>query len=198
MKRIPAIPTKFANTQFRSRLEARWAAFFDQLGWQWDYETLDLNGYIPDFIVPFPEPLLVEVRPLLGSPDHWLDGAEAHDGAALAMTQIKRSGWKGKGLLVGANLHEARDAGGGVVSGLAIAGGIYFDTACEGPDRTCFFYSSTFGFSACCSGPIDVNGDFWCLRCGHRDRHARLTASALLRAAWREAGNLVQWLKPRT
>jgi hypothetical protein len=46
-----AIPTKYRGVQFRSRLEARWAAFFDLVGWPWRYEPLDLNGYIPDFIV---------------------------------------------------------------------------------------------------------------------------------------------------
>lgn len=49
--KIAAIPTKYAGVQFRSRLEARWAAMFDLLGWKWEYEPIDLNGYIPDFIV---------------------------------------------------------------------------------------------------------------------------------------------------
>ena len=62
-----AIPTMYAGVQFRSRLEARWAAFFDLLDWKWEYEPIDLNGYIPDFLVtpPMDEPLLVEVKPLV-------------------------------------------------------------------------------------------------------------------------------------
>lgn len=48
---MAAIPTKYRGVQFRSRLEARWAAFFDLVGWPWRYESLDLDGYIPDFIV---------------------------------------------------------------------------------------------------------------------------------------------------
>lgn len=40
--------------QFRSRLEARWAYIFDSMGWIWEYEPIDLNGYIPDFIVDIP------------------------------------------------------------------------------------------------------------------------------------------------
>lgn len=43
------IPTLYAGTQFRSRLEARWAALFDLLGWPWEYEPIDLPGWIPDF-----------------------------------------------------------------------------------------------------------------------------------------------------
>ena len=60
-----AIPTRYAGVNFRSRLEARWAAMFDLLNWRWDYEPLDLAGYIPDFVLQFSEPLLVEVKPAM-------------------------------------------------------------------------------------------------------------------------------------
>lgn len=46
-----AIPTKYDGIQFRSRTEAKWAAFMDLLGWSWEYEPLDFDGYIPDFLV---------------------------------------------------------------------------------------------------------------------------------------------------
>jgi|TARA_R100000152_G_C6774785_1_gene202773 hypothetical protein len=46
---IKAHPTTYNNTAFRSRLEARWAAFFDAAGWRWEYEPVDLNGWSPDF-----------------------------------------------------------------------------------------------------------------------------------------------------
>lgn len=46
---IKAIPTTYKSTMFRSRLEARWAAFFDLLEWKWLYEPVDFNGWIPDF-----------------------------------------------------------------------------------------------------------------------------------------------------
>lgn len=60
---IKAIPTRYANHLFRSRLEARWAAMFDLLGWTWTYEPIDCNGYIPDFVIEGRKPLLVEVKP---------------------------------------------------------------------------------------------------------------------------------------
>jgi hypothetical protein len=47
----PAKPTTYAGVRFRSRLEARWAVMFDQLGVQWAYEPLDLQGWTPDFIL---------------------------------------------------------------------------------------------------------------------------------------------------
>src|SRR5690242_11860421 len=39
---IKAIETKYKGYRFRSRLEARWAVFFDALGLKWDYEP---EGY---------------------------------------------------------------------------------------------------------------------------------------------------------
>jgi hypothetical protein len=65
MNRIPSIPTTYKNVHFRSRLEAKWAAFFDLLGWKWQYEPLDLNGYIPDFALEGMESVLVEVKPAM-------------------------------------------------------------------------------------------------------------------------------------
>lgn len=46
---IASIPTRYKNALFRSRLEARWAAFADLAGWKWRYEPIDLQGWIPDF-----------------------------------------------------------------------------------------------------------------------------------------------------
>lgn len=50
------IPTKYKETLFRSRLEARWALFFDELGVKWLYEhegyQLASGWYLPDFWLP--------------------------------------------------------------------------------------------------------------------------------------------------
>lgn len=63
---VRAIPTRYAGVQFRSRLEARWAAFFDLLGWPWEYEPIDLAGYIPDFALRTGDgSFLVEVKPII-------------------------------------------------------------------------------------------------------------------------------------
>lgn len=54
---IKAIETHYNGYKFRSRLEARWAVFFDSAGIEWKYEqegfTLP-NGkcYLPDFYLP--------------------------------------------------------------------------------------------------------------------------------------------------
>jgi len=72
MPAIKAIPTRYRGYHFRSRLEARWAVFFDAAGVAWDYEpqgfqfprlahdhetgerypTGDTLAYLPDFYLP--------------------------------------------------------------------------------------------------------------------------------------------------
>ena len=58
-----SIPTTYHGRLFRSRLEARWAAFFELVGWHYEYEPFDLNGWIPDFVLFGYEEILVEVKP---------------------------------------------------------------------------------------------------------------------------------------
>tara|TARA_R100001594_G_scaffold13896_1_gene29565 strand:+ start:19121 stop:19783 length:663 start_codon:yes stop_codon:yes gene_type:complete len=65
---ITPIETRYGGTLFRSRLEARWAACFDNYGWQWTYEPFDLDGWFPDFLLKsetskHPD-VLVEVKPI--------------------------------------------------------------------------------------------------------------------------------------
>jgi hypothetical protein len=71
---MKAIETQYAGCRFRSRLEARWAVFFDHLGVKWEYEPegFDLDGvwYLPDFYLP--DHGWVEVKP---SEPHEVDPA---------------------------------------------------------------------------------------------------------------------------
>lgn len=55
-----AIPTIHRGVQMRSLAEARWAAFFDYMGWVWDYEPMEFEGWIPDFVLN--GKVLVEVK----------------------------------------------------------------------------------------------------------------------------------------
>ena len=48
---IEAKPTKYNNRIYRSRLEARWAAYFDLAKIEFEYEPFDLEGWSPDFII---------------------------------------------------------------------------------------------------------------------------------------------------
>jgi hypothetical protein len=70
-KYIKAIETEYKGYKFRSRLEARWAVFFDALDIKWCYELEGYefsNGvrYLPDFYLPnFHQAggIFVEVKP---------------------------------------------------------------------------------------------------------------------------------------
>lgn len=75
---IKAIETEYKGYRFRSRLEARWAVFFDALGMKWEYEKegFDLGEagrYLPDFY--FDSFILeghhayCEIKPELPAPD---------------------------------------------------------------------------------------------------------------------------------
>ncbi len=61
------IETVYSGHLFRSRLEARWAVFFDALGIRYEYEAegYDLNGtwYLPDFWLP-EVGCYVEIKPV--------------------------------------------------------------------------------------------------------------------------------------
>jgi hypothetical protein len=66
---IKAIETKYKGYRFRSRLEARWAVFFDaiDLAWEYEVEGFDLGNnqyYLPDFYLPDSK-RYVEVKPTL-------------------------------------------------------------------------------------------------------------------------------------
>lgn len=84
---IKAIETEYRGCRFRSRLEARWAVFFDALGWDWQYEK---QGYeigwegdntlpwLPDFEVttsPHHENSMSFYAEVKGDPDFFADGS---------------------------------------------------------------------------------------------------------------------------
>lgn len=98
---IPAIPTEYNGTRYRSRLEARWAAMFDLLGWAPDYEPGDgAGGWIPDFqlsgslTLGVHDYVAVEVKPA-ASPTHML--------LLEACVKVDRSGWQGPALVLGSS-----------------------------------------------------------------------------------------------
>lgn len=63
---IAPIPTFYKGIKFRSRLEIRWAVFFDRLSWDWLYEPkrfkLTSSTYLPDFYFPDVK-MYAEVKP---------------------------------------------------------------------------------------------------------------------------------------
>lgn len=78
---MKAIETVYKNRRFRSRLEARWAVFFDALGIKWYYEPQGFQKgdrrYLPDFAIDTQTgKFLVEVK---GDADWLLDNQEHID-----------------------------------------------------------------------------------------------------------------------
>jgi hypothetical protein len=72
---LTAIETVYRGCRFRSRLEARWAVFFQTLGVRWEYEPEGFKlstgeWYLPDFRVQLADVLLwCEVKPTGQSTD---------------------------------------------------------------------------------------------------------------------------------
>jgi len=99
--RIKAIETQYAGCRFRSRLEARWAVFWDTLEWPWEYEpqgfALPSGNYLPDFRVHVPDssngPVWFEVKPP-GVPDdpRWPELAAMTDAMIIVAKGMHRSG----------------------------------------------------------------------------------------------------------
>lgn len=86
---VKAIETEYNGYRFRSRLEARWAVFFDALGVKYQYEPegFELEGgerYLPDFWLP-KEQMWVEIKPEL--PKGVWDGSSKAERFSRALDQ---------------------------------------------------------------------------------------------------------------
>lgn len=162
------IPTLYRGVLMRSRIEARWAAFFDSLGWPWEYELLDLKMYIPDFIIDFEAGrLLVEVK----STDDEID---------LAKSKIECSGWDHEALIV--------------VSAESPEIGAFMEN--DGAEQ--LWGDASLFFCLSCGRPsIHCSSGSWrCRQCGADAGNAHVGAFDP-GEAWAAAGNRVQWAPKR-
>lgn len=191
------IPTTYAGTNFRSRLEARWSAFFDLVDWPWVYEPFDADGYIPDFLVQGAAPFLVEVGPCVREQDY-------RDKAAKALKAFPK-------LLIDEDLeygdpralpeHVALVVGAqpflneGHWTDTPIAGYLTDDAWGSGPDFARFAVCRACGRI----GVHHQSGSYLLHPCGHQDgmRLAGPIKEVVLEAYWAEAGNNVQWRPSR-
>ena len=89
---VRPIETVYKGYRFRSRLEARWAVFFDQFdGGEWAYEVqgfrLPSGPYLPDFLIhpglAGHDSAFVEVKPLTSLPTRCFEFGTAHWSAAI-------------------------------------------------------------------------------------------------------------------
>ena len=61
--------TEYGGATFRSRLEARWAAYFDRRGIAWEYEPARFDGWTPDFRLMLDGAhVYAEVKPVMEFP----------------------------------------------------------------------------------------------------------------------------------
>lgn len=180
---IKAHPTVYGGRQFRSRLEAKWAAFFDQSGWAFEYEPFDLDGWSPDFMLG--DHTLVEVKPI-SAPDQ--DTINKMTAAAV------RAKWPGELLLVGvAPLFDMQD-GPYISCAIGWLGGREYTL----DDELLFWFERA---SACISpnGKTDyahAYGSYTGRIFGaHYKENDWPEDSRWLKERWDRAANLVQWHK---
>ena len=168
---MAGIPTKYNGTQFRSRLEARYACVWDILGIHWEYECIELHSYIPDFILDIPffageksySPVLVEVKPVF-NPEEFRSPIDT----------IAHSGWTGAAIVAGAMLRKRE---------------LFVDVE---------EYVIGYGHPIVDSKHGDRNSADW-FRVGwsSTEKGFMIGGPSDISAAWKEAGNRVQWLPKR-
>jgi hypothetical protein len=171
---ISGIPTTYHGVRFRSRLEARWAVVFDSLHIRWQYEAIDLAGYVPDFLIGSePSQVLVEIKPTTES-------------LPMAQSKIECSGWEGEAVIL-SNPVDPNEAQPSVGS---------FGELCQGPDGKSIWWCEARAFrclSCNLASFIPADGSWMCRECGADDGNAHVGSLPELSSAWITAGNRVQW-----
>jgi len=84
---ISPIPTIWNGRKFRSRLEARWAVFFDALGVRYEYEKEGYQlksgvWYLPDFWLTDLK-FWIEIKPSTPNPDEYDKASELSESSGL-------------------------------------------------------------------------------------------------------------------
>jgi hypothetical protein len=179
---------------FRSRLEARWAAFFDLAGWHWQYEPFDLAGWTPDFSLAakIGDPVLVEVKPIewSGNLNDYVKVVETRDDLAKVRSFKDR-----EILILGASIPEASTCRNvtahgfedsnpvfGVLWNECWGGGVDPASLYEGYGSHRLDFAATWGSYGYRIG-CEQDGD----------HHLNPVSCAKVARMWREAGNRVQW-----
>ena len=180
MARKAGIPTEHRYTRFRSRLEARWAAFFDAIGWRWEYEPFDVDGYIPDFAILGARPFLVEVKPAMA-----LFELSRH------VAKLEKTGREA--LLVGVSPWLPSEHG----YYMPVAGLLLQEMADQADDSELYADEAIWCQCETCAqiGVYHFSGVFDGYPCGHYNGGGGpgLIEDETIDRAWAEARNLTQW-----
>jgi hypothetical protein len=161
---MKAIPTLYNGIQYRSLLEARWAAWFRAAGVRVAYEPEALSGYIPDFMYRDHVHLRGDV---------YATATDAHSLLEYSPAMV----WEVKGLLEDFSLAKVRASG---FTGAVLVFDSQGPAHVRIPDGGGLYQADDSG-----GGHYTTFLDW--LDCFH---NVRPTVAADL---WDEAGNEVQW-----
>jgi hypothetical protein len=168
---IPSIPTIYNSRRYRSRLEARWAAYFDILGLDHEYEPSDLGGWSPDFLIRTSGiPVLAEVKPIV----------EPDEDTCLRMVEnAKKAKFSGSLLLLGVSPFKATETPHSAIAigWIGTIAGDWF----EGIFST---YLGNLDIMGCT--PVQEIAYVW-------DESADYISGPSMLRAWATASNVVQW-----
>lgn len=179
------IPTEYRGYIFRSRLEAKWAAFFDLLGWRYEYESCDFDGWIPDFVIFGAKPIYVEVKPVSDFPEDVaakIDASGCEDETLIVgLTLIQENTSYSPSLYIGWLNENDTEQGWGMGWGLAPLGRwIGNDSAKKGDGRIGFcHYEGSYHDRI--TGAYDGGS------------HGQPISNEEVVELWHKAANIVQW-----
>lgn len=189
-----AIATIYRGIEYRSRLEARWAAFFDHLGWNFTYEPFDGDGYIPDFVIHGDHPLLIEVKPATTQAEY--------EAPISKVTAGVREHWHHDILIVGLSplttsvptSWDPRLCAGLLGEGLWPDG----DGWATSPGGSGWDFAAAMWTSCGACGTAAVHHDYQsyaCRPCGHHDGDHYLSGidPEWIKSAWADACNDAKW-----
>lgn len=176
-----AIATIYRGIEYRSRLEARWAAFFDHLGWNFTYEPFDGDGYIPDFVIHGAHPLLIEVKPAITASEYQEPVAKVTSGVARH--------WSHDILIVGLSP---------ITMGIPNSWGTFSAGLLGEADGVEWDFAAALWMTCGKCGDVVVHHDYQSYAgrpCGHQDGDHYMGTVHLesLRAMWAEACNDAKW-----
>lgn len=185
---IAAIPTRYKGVQFRSRLEARWACFFDLNKIKWEYEPYDLDGWIPDFVLHgySNSEILVEVKPIK------YQSQELEN-------RLSKYLYTDKEILILGNTPILVSKDG--MHEVDLCAGWIGELTGDGASEKNFYFFQEAKWSVADAGNLDffpAYGQYVYRISGEYNGGSPVIAPIeMVQSLWNEAGNEVQWMKPK-
>jgi len=207
-----AIPTTYSGVNFRSRLEARWAATFDLLDWEWEYEPFDCEGWIPDFLLRGATPMLIEVKPVISAEEcepfraEIVKASPPYPVAVIGCSPFPSYNCRLGAFVWDPGMDNAREQSASLNAAYALLrdkdplGATIPDVPCPCGETSCSCgnWSADLSVMRCaarCVGlqlSTEVQG-WLCQRCGDWGKHNFYDVRREFDAVWKQAGNMIQW-----